>query len=210
MWSPQEANYCCPKLRELTSSVPGFLFPSPLQFLLLLGCFALFWSIYYTLEVTLSHLDLRGLLCLRKRSGGQRARRVRIGRGVEEAVEEDGEEAEVDSGVELHAVLDTRGQSTAVQRRAAVNVALSQTMGLSQSVLIGRLRLLTLLPSHTQLPVRFCHRSVVTVVMSQSGLLINLTEQWNLSFSAFTKHVALYENICLSCDCVYVLAHLSI
>ncbi len=31
-----------------------------LQSLLLLGCFALFWSLYYTLEVTLNHWDWRG------------------------------------------------------------------------------------------------------------------------------------------------------
>lgn len=80
-----------------------------LQFLLLLGCFALFWSLYYTLEVTLAHLDLRGLLCLRKRRGGHRARRVHQGRGVEEPLleEGDGGEEERDSGVELHAVLDS-------------------------------------------------------------------------------------------------------
>lgn len=81
----------------------------PLQFLLLLGCFALFWSLYYTLEVTLAHLDLRGLICLRGRRGSHRARRGRRRRGVEEAVgeEEDGEDEEQDSGVELHAVLDS-------------------------------------------------------------------------------------------------------
>ena len=77
----------------------------------MLGCFALFWSLYYTLEVTLAHLDLRGLLCLRKRRGGHRARGHR-GRGVEEASvdeeeEEDGSDEERGSGVELHAVLDS-------------------------------------------------------------------------------------------------------
>ncbi|XP_056297389.1 proprotein convertase subtilisin/kexin type 7 isoform X1 [Pseudoliparis swirei] len=79
-----------------------------LKFLLLLGCFALFWSLYYTLEVT---LDLRGLLCLRRRRGGHRLRGGRRG-GVEDALLEeqvgDGEEEEEhDSGVELQAVLDS-------------------------------------------------------------------------------------------------------
>ncbi len=98
-------------LLGFTSPV-SFLCP-PLQFLLLLGCFALFWSLYYTLEVTLAHLDLRGLLCLRKRRGSHRARPGRRGRGVEDAVgeeEEDEEEEEQDSGVELHAVLDSESK----------------------------------------------------------------------------------------------------
>ena len=73
-------------------------FPPPLQFLLLLGCFALFWSLYYTLEVMLANLDLRSLLCLHRSRGGHR------GRGVEDAVVE---EEEADSGVELHVVLDS-------------------------------------------------------------------------------------------------------
>lgn len=83
-----------------------------LQFLLLLGCFALFWSLYYTLEVTLAHLDLRGLLCLRRRRGGHRVRRGHQRRGVEEPLleEEDGGEEERDSGVELHAVLDSEAK----------------------------------------------------------------------------------------------------
>ncbi|KAM8905022.1 proprotein convertase subtilisin/kexin type 7 isoform 1-T2 [Spinachia spinachia] len=87
-----------------------------LKFLLLLGCFALFWSLYYTLEVTLAHMDLRGLLCLRSRRGGHRARGGRRGRGVEDALEEeesgDGDEDEEhDSGVELHAVVDSEAKT---------------------------------------------------------------------------------------------------
>lgn len=41
-----------------------------LQSLLLLGCFALFWSLYYTLEVTLTHWDWRG--CSMTRTGRDR------------------------------------------------------------------------------------------------------------------------------------------
>lgn len=83
----------------------------PLQFLLLLGCFALFWSLYYTLEVTLAHLDLRVLVC--RRWGRHRARRGRRGRGAEDAaVEEVRDEEEVDSGVELHAVLDSEAKAS--------------------------------------------------------------------------------------------------
>ncbi|XP_068601964.1 proprotein convertase subtilisin/kexin type 7 [Brachionichthys hirsutus] len=77
-----------------------------LKFLLLLGCFALFWSLYYTLEVTLAQ---RSPLCLHRGWTGQRIRRGRGGRGVEETLlqQETREEEERDSGVELHAVLDS-------------------------------------------------------------------------------------------------------
>lgn len=82
----------------------------------MLGCFALFWSLYYTLEVTLAHVDLMGLLCLRSRRGGHRAGGGRRGRGVEDALaeEESGEESgeeEHDSGVELHAVVDSEAKA---------------------------------------------------------------------------------------------------
>lgn len=77
-----------------------------LQFLLLLGCFALFWSLYYTLEVTLGHVDLRVLLCRGRRWGG---RRGHGGGEVEESLLEEAsrEEEEQDSGVELQAVVDS-------------------------------------------------------------------------------------------------------
>lgn len=55
----------------------------------------------------MAHLDIRGLLCLRRRRGSHRARRGRRGRGIEVVVED--EETRVDeergSGVEVHAVL---------------------------------------------------------------------------------------------------------
>lgn len=70
--------------------------------MLLLGCFALFWSLYYTLEVMMAHVDFRVLLCLPRRQGGHR--RERQGKGVEEALIGDEEQ---DSGVELQAVLDS-------------------------------------------------------------------------------------------------------
>lgn len=44
------------------------------QSLLLLGCFALFWALYYTLEVTLTHWDWRGCsVAVRGRDRGLQA-----------------------------------------------------------------------------------------------------------------------------------------
>lgn len=89
-----------------------FFRPS-LQFLLLLGCFALFWSLYYTLEVTLAHVHLRGLFCKGRRRSAHRNKRGRRGRGPEDAIDEEEEEEEDedgDSGVELHAVLDSEAK----------------------------------------------------------------------------------------------------
>ncbi|KAM9318411.1 proprotein convertase subtilisin/kexin type 7 isoform 2-T3 [Pholidichthys leucotaenia] len=77
-----------------------------LKFMLLLGCFALFWSLYYTLEVTLSNLDLQGFLCIPRHRGGHCARRRHREKGVAEAlVEDDGESEGQDSGVELQVVV---------------------------------------------------------------------------------------------------------
>ncbi|XP_039987711.1 proprotein convertase subtilisin/kexin type 7 [Xiphias gladius] len=106
----------CPPGLDIPPEIVSPFTSNNLKFLLLLGCFALFWSLYYTLEVMLAHLDLRGLLCLRRGQGGPRARGGRRGRGVEDAVveeeeEEDGEEEEADSGVELHAVLDSEAKA---------------------------------------------------------------------------------------------------
>ncbi|XP_044209297.1 proprotein convertase subtilisin/kexin type 7 [Thunnus albacares] len=104
----------CPPGLDIPPEIINPFTSNNLKFLLLLGCFALFWSLYYTLEVTLAHLDLRGLLCLRRRRGGHWARRGRRGRGVEEAVveeeEEDRQEEERDSGVELLTVLDSEAK----------------------------------------------------------------------------------------------------
>lgn len=84
------------------------------QFLLLLGCFAFFWSLYYILEVTLAHADLRVLHCLRRRWGERRTRRGRGGRGARDSLLEEqyGEEEEHDSGVELHAVVESEAKET--------------------------------------------------------------------------------------------------
>ncbi|KAJ3591463.1 hypothetical protein NHX12_009408 [Muraenolepis orangiensis] len=94
-----------------------------LKFLLLLGCFAFFWSLYYTLEVVLAHLDLQELLCLRRKSqGGSRGGRgrgrsrgfdrVSVEDGEEEVQEEEQEEEqERDSGMEHHAVLDFKANA---------------------------------------------------------------------------------------------------
>ncbi|XP_041797138.1 proprotein convertase subtilisin/kexin type 7 isoform X2 [Chelmon rostratus] len=102
----------CPPGLDIPPEIISPFTSNNLKFLLLLGCFALFWSLYYTLEVTLAHLDLRGLLCLRRRRGGHRVRRGHQRRGVEEPLleEEDGGEEERDSGVELHAVLDSEAK----------------------------------------------------------------------------------------------------
>lgn len=94
---------CFHSLGSSLFSVPAF------QSLLLLGCFALFWSLYSTLEVVLARTDARLQQCMRERLGERWSRRGRSRRGAEEALlgEERGqEEAEQDSGVELQAVVD--------------------------------------------------------------------------------------------------------
>lgn len=99
------------------SPVLSLSFALAFQFLLLLGCFALFWSLYYTLEVVLAHTDTRLPQCMRKRLREPLARRGRGGRGVEEALLGDecqGEEEEQDSGVELHAVVDSEAKEKRV------------------------------------------------------------------------------------------------
>ncbi|TKS81358.1 Proprotein convertase subtilisin/kexin type 7 [Collichthys lucidus] len=104
----------CPPGLDIPPEIISPFTSNNLKSLLLLGCFALFWSLYYTLEVALAHLDLRGFLCLRRRWGGHRgARRGRRERGVEEAQvdEEDEEKDELDSGVELHTVLDSEAEA---------------------------------------------------------------------------------------------------
>ncbi|XP_006801172.1 proprotein convertase subtilisin/kexin type 7 isoform X1 [Neolamprologus brichardi] len=97
----------CPPGLDLPPEITKPFTSNNLKFMLLLGCFALFWSLYYTLEVMMAHVDFRVLLCLPRRQGGHR--RGRQGKGVEEALigDEDGEDEEQDSGVELQAVLDS-------------------------------------------------------------------------------------------------------
>uniref|UniRef100_A0A7N6B9Y5 P/Homo B domain-containing protein n=1 Tax=Anabas testudineus TaxID=64144 RepID=A0A7N6B9Y5_ANATE len=102
----------CPPGLDIPPEIVNPFTSNSLKFLLLLGCFALFWSLYYTLEVTLAHLDIRGLLCLYRRWRGHQVKRWRHGREVEEALvgENDAEEEEWDSGVELNAVLDSEAK----------------------------------------------------------------------------------------------------
>lgn len=103
----------CPPGLNIPPEVISPFTSNNLKFLLLLGCFALFWSLYYTLEVVLAHTDTRLPQCMRKRLGERFARTGRIGRGAEEALLGDEyrkEEEEQDSGVELHAVVDSEAK----------------------------------------------------------------------------------------------------
>lgn len=74
-----------------------------------MGCFALFWSLYYTLEVMLAHRNLGRLFCLSNRRGDYRAKRGRRGREMQDIAldaEVGSEDEERDSGVELQTVLE--------------------------------------------------------------------------------------------------------
>lgn len=61
----------CPPGLDIPPEIVSPFTSNSLKSLLLLGCFALFWSLYYTLEVTLAHVDWRGLW---RRVRGARAR----------------------------------------------------------------------------------------------------------------------------------------
>uniref|UniRef100_A0A672IR18 P/Homo B domain-containing protein n=1 Tax=Salarias fasciatus TaxID=181472 RepID=A0A672IR18_SALFA len=108
----------CPPGLDIPPEIISPFTSNSLKFLLLLGCIALFWSLYYTLEVTLAHLDFRALFCLPRRRSSHRSRRARRMRGVEEAMveEEGGEDGGEDSGVELKAVLDSEVKDQRTQR----------------------------------------------------------------------------------------------
>ncbi|KAM6988452.1 proprotein convertase subtilisin/kexin type 7 [Tautogolabrus adspersus] len=99
----------CPPGLDIPPEIVSPFTSNSLKFLLLLGCFALFWSLYYTLEVTLAHLYFRSLFCTSRRRGSLRNKRGHRGRGLEEAIDE--EEEDGDSGVELQAVLDSESVS---------------------------------------------------------------------------------------------------
>lgn len=58
----------CPPGIDVPAEIVNPFTSSSLKSLLLLGCFALFWSLYYTLEVALTHWDWRGG-CVRGRDG---------------------------------------------------------------------------------------------------------------------------------------------
>ncbi|KAI2656599.1 Proprotein convertase subtilisin/kexin type 7 [Labeo rohita] len=60
----------CPPGIDVPPEIVSPFTSSSLKSLLLLGCFALFWSLYYTLEVTLTHWDWRG--CSMTRTGRDR------------------------------------------------------------------------------------------------------------------------------------------
>ncbi|XP_064840560.1 proprotein convertase subtilisin/kexin type 7-like [Oncorhynchus masou masou] len=69
----------CPAGMDIPSETVSPFTSNSLKSLLLLGCFALFWSLYYTLEVTLANLDFRGLC---RRGRGSRGSRGGWGRGT--------------------------------------------------------------------------------------------------------------------------------
>ncbi|KAJ7990216.1 hypothetical protein DPEC_G00298010 [Dallia pectoralis] len=56
----------CPAGMDISLETVNPFTTNSLKSLLLLGCFALFWSLYYMLEVTMAHLDFR-VLCRRGR-----------------------------------------------------------------------------------------------------------------------------------------------
>ncbi|XP_061574960.1 proprotein convertase subtilisin/kexin type 7 [Cololabis saira] len=104
----------CPPGLDIPPEIISPFTSNNLKFLLLFGCFALFWSLYYTLEVALARMDLRGLLRWRRSRGGHQAWRRRRGRGVEEAMGEETdeyrEEQQQDPRVELQTVLDSEAK----------------------------------------------------------------------------------------------------
>ncbi|XP_056329345.1 proprotein convertase subtilisin/kexin type 7 [Danio aesculapii] len=60
----------CPPGIDVPAEIVNPFTSSSLKSLLLLGCFALFWSLYYTLEVALTHWDWRGCgVCVHGRDG---------------------------------------------------------------------------------------------------------------------------------------------
>lgn len=64
----------CPPGIEVPPEIVNPFTSNSLKSLLLLGCFALFWSLYYTLEVTLTHWDWRGCsVAMRGRDRGLQA-----------------------------------------------------------------------------------------------------------------------------------------
>ncbi|XP_056467578.1 proprotein convertase subtilisin/kexin type 7 [Gadus chalcogrammus] len=100
-----------------------------LKFLLLLGCFAFFWSLYYTLEVGLAHLDLQELLCWRRgRGSGARPRTHRLRRrerdrgpdwvSVEDG-DEEGEEEQQQEDRDSGIVLDFEAKAPAATAERA-------------------------------------------------------------------------------------------
>ncbi|XP_062408367.1 proprotein convertase subtilisin/kexin type 7-like [Sardina pilchardus] len=85
----------CPPGLDIAPEKVNPLTSNSLKSLLLLGCFALFWSLYYTMEVALAHLDLRELW---------RGRRSRPPSGFQAVRLEEGPEL---LGLELQRVVNT-------------------------------------------------------------------------------------------------------
>ncbi|XP_062843593.1 proprotein convertase subtilisin/kexin type 7 [Trichomycterus rosablanca] len=63
----------CPPGLDIAPEVVSPFTANTLKSLLLLGCFALFWSLYYTLEMICAHVDWRGLRRAAQRARGTRA-----------------------------------------------------------------------------------------------------------------------------------------
>ncbi|XP_072311019.1 proprotein convertase subtilisin/kexin type 7 [Eucyclogobius newberryi] len=95
----------CPPGLDVPPEIVSPFTSNSLRFLLLLGCFALFWSLYCTLEVTLAHVDFRAALCWRRRRGGARGRRSRRERDGPQVLVITGRELE--AGDDLQTVLET-------------------------------------------------------------------------------------------------------
>ncbi|XP_020782486.1 proprotein convertase subtilisin/kexin type 7 [Boleophthalmus pectinirostris] len=95
----------CPPGLDVPPEIVSPFSSNSLRFLLLLGCFALFWSVYCTLEVTMAHVDFRAMLCLGRRRGGARGRRSRRERDGPQVLVITGKELE--TGEELQTVLES-------------------------------------------------------------------------------------------------------
>ncbi|KAG5269507.1 hypothetical protein AALO_G00202810 [Alosa alosa] len=73
----------CPPGLDIAPEKVHPLTSNSLKSLLLLGCFALFWSLYYTMEVALAHLDLRELWRGRRSRAPDGFQAVRLEEGPE-------------------------------------------------------------------------------------------------------------------------------
>ncbi|XP_033832985.1 proprotein convertase subtilisin/kexin type 7 [Periophthalmus magnuspinnatus] len=95
----------CPPGLDVPPEIIRPFSSNSLRFLLLLGCFALFWSIYCTLEVALAHVDFRAMLCFGRRRGGARGRRPRREWGGPQVLVITGQELQ--TGEELQTVVES-------------------------------------------------------------------------------------------------------
>ncbi|XP_041726968.2 proprotein convertase subtilisin/kexin type 7-like [Coregonus clupeaformis] len=98
----------CPAGMDIPPDIVSPFTSNSLKSLLLLGCFALFWSLYYTLEVTLANLDFRGLC---RQGRGARGSRGGLGRGSGTL----GDSSEL----EMQSVLDLEDKVPFITRDAA-------------------------------------------------------------------------------------------